>query len=87
MVKTIIKIKSVVHHRNGIGGRPFDLVEFSLQEDGMVRPLLQAVLPYGEREGKDGVECYVINPAEPDDCWRGDRLMAAIVEAVKESKL
>jgi hypothetical protein len=69
-----VTITRVVHHRNGVGGLPFNEIAFTYEGQQLV-----AVLP---DEAKPG-ECFVIDPSGSASCWRGDQFQVALVEALK----
>jgi hypothetical protein len=62
-------------HRNGVGGDPFYLLDLTLTEEGHSVNLL-VVLSTEEQHGSTTQEtrCYVINPQDIEDRYRGDRI-------------
>ncbi len=62
-----IKINGVDFQRNGIGGDPFYQVFFTYKERGMIPIDLIAVLT------DQKTQCFVIDPKEIQNHWRGDR--------------
>ena len=77
------QIRDYQSHRNGVGGDYFYVVHFTLTEDGTSTDLI-AVISHSERERDTREEweewrCYVIDPADPESHWRGDRIGADLV--------
>lgn len=76
-------IKNYASHRNGVGGDFFECVWFTLTEDGQSTDLI-AVISADERERATRDEweqwrCYVIDPTDPENKWRGDNIGADLV--------
>jgi hypothetical protein len=80
----------VEYHRNGVGGEGFYAIHFTFVDS--TNPycsgrLIAVVVPY-EDGAKDKLKCdgrcYVVNPADPAQCYRGDMFestMRRIMEA------
>ena len=75
--KFIKKVNQVSFQRNGISGRPFYQVDFVLA-DPEVR--LIAIIPSDSTD----IECFVINPADMDSHWRGDRFYFEVKKVVDD---
>jgi hypothetical protein len=74
-----IKNININYHRNGVGGEGFFAIHFTTKDDDgtyeTYEKLIAVIVPH-EDEAKDECkcngECYVVNPAHPELCYRGD---------------
>lgn len=69
------------YHRNGVAGDPFYLIDLTLTEEGRSVNLL--VVLSSEEEyatGSEEYHCYVINPHDLEDRYRGDRIASGLME-------
>ncbi len=81
----IHKIKSVAHHRNGMGGEPFYVVIFTRNEQGAKRRDMVGIV-----FDKPGVYVAVLdvqllaegNTRFTENSWRGDEFEAELREAI-----
>lgn len=80
----------VNYHRNGVGGERFYTIHFvwlDPTEPYCSGNLIATVIPYEDsckNKLKCNGRCYVVNPADPEQCYRGDHfelVMRKIMEA------
>lgn len=84
-------IREIAFHRNGIGGRSFWTVEFTVEELLSDVPVvtvaalhdLVGIVSAGS-DPWDGV--FVLSPARPSTPWRGDNFAVALRAAVEAAK-
>jgi hypothetical protein len=77
---------TVNHHRNGVSGRGFTAITFTLMENDETayNGTLTGIIPDEDGYKLHDVECFIINPKKPDLNYRGDNfnsVMKKIVEA------
>jgi len=72
-----IKNININYHRNGVGGEGFFAIHFTakVDDDDKYGKYITVIVPHDDSETDkckcDG-RCYVIKPAHPDLCYRGD---------------
>lgn len=72
---TTITVDRVRYHRNGVGGEGFCLVQFRQRDGRRWVPMLATVFDGNGR-------CAIIDPADPDTCWRGDLYEQTMRDAI-----
>ena len=72
----VAKIKTISHHRNGIGGDPFYCVAFVFQHEKKNWDMIATLDP--ENSSLTRVLCIT----NPEDGWRGDTMFDLIIDAV-----
>jgi hypothetical protein len=79
-----LKIKYIDHHRNGVGGAPFDVVLFDFTYEGVTEPMVAIVF----REPQHTAVLNIEKLAEGDvefgsNSYRGDWFDAQLRKAIK----
>ncbi|MCK9600452.1 MAG: hypothetical protein M0R06_15510 [Sphaerochaeta sp.] len=87
MRNNTLRLNKLVYQRNGGSGTGFFVADITLKDPGTPMIHLFAVLSTGHGDDPDGidpVECYVIDPTDLDNHWRGDNIGRALVPLVRE---
>ena len=87
MRNNTLRLNRLVYQRNGMSGTGFFVADITLKDRGVPPINLLAVLSTGHGDDPDGVdpyECYVIDPTDLDNHWRGDNIGVALVPLVRE---
>jgi hypothetical protein len=81
MNKYVKEVLAINYHRNGIAGNGFYLIDFILQDDGFYNNVNLRAIYAPQHELEDGVDwanCFVIDPASVESCWRVDNFSEEI---------
>ena len=76
---------TVNHHRNGVGGRGFTAITFTLNEpdEKKYNGTLVGIVPDDDEYKFHNVECFIINPKKPGMRYRGDNFNSQMREIIK----
>lgn len=100
MTGPAVEVHRVRFHRNGVGGAPFYLVEFTDQDgDGFPVRLIASVwveggespdrvarfAPAGDPDPDFDLLVSVVDIDNPAACWRGDVYADVLLDAIREA--
>lgn len=78
----------IKHHRNGIGGRSFWAVYFSVNltdyNPHKYMANMLAIVPYDDNGFPVQTETYILDLHDADECWRGENFFELVSEAISK---
>ena len=83
-----LRLDEMGHQRNGGGGTGFFVAGLTLKQPGCEPVELLAIVPDPQmewvREGKGVTDCFIVDPLDLQNKWRGDYLGTDLVPAMVE---